>query len=48
MIIALEGQEYAKAMQVQTQLMTTQYDAHGNWILGLKRLIDLTEKAAKA
>ncbi|KAI9353936.1 hypothetical protein BD770DRAFT_392755 [Pilaira anomala] len=42
---ALKSKEYAKALTVQTQLMTTEYDRHGNWITGLKRLIDLTEKA---
>lgn len=26
--------------------MTTQYESHGNWIVGLKRLVDLTEKAS--
>ncbi|GAA5797075.1 hypothetical protein HPULCUR_002454 [Helicostylum pulchrum] len=43
---ALESKEYAKALTVQTKLMTTEYDKHGNWITGLKRLIDLTEKAS--
>ncbi|KAI8370087.1 hypothetical protein EDC96DRAFT_101698 [Choanephora cucurbitarum] len=42
---ALEKQEYTNAMKAHTQLMTTAYDKHGNWIVGLKRLIDLTEKA---
>ncbi|KAI8353348.1 hypothetical protein BD560DRAFT_408311 [Blakeslea trispora] len=42
---ALEKEEYTKAMKTHTQLMTTAYDKHGNWIVGLKRLIDLTEKA---
>ncbi|KAL9555612.1 hypothetical protein MBANPS3_002269 [Mucor bainieri] len=43
---ALEAKEYAKALEVHTQLMTTQYESHGNWIVGLKRLVDLTEKAS--
>jgi hypothetical protein len=43
---ALESKEYVKALEVQTQLMTTEYEKHGNWITGLKRLIDLTEKAS--
>lgn len=43
---ALESKEYAKALEVQTQLMTTEYGNHGNWITGLKRLIDLVEKAS--
>ncbi|KAI9476479.1 MAG: hypothetical protein EXX96DRAFT_577318 [Benjaminiella poitrasii] len=41
----LESKEYTKALEVHTKLMTTQYESHGNWIVGLKRLIDLTEKA---
>lgn len=43
--VALEAKEYTKALEVHTQLMTTQYESHGNWIVGLKRLVDLTEKA---
>ncbi|OAD02474.1 hypothetical protein MUCCIDRAFT_164403 [Mucor lusitanicus CBS 277.49] len=43
---ALEAKEYTKALEVHTQLMTTQYESHGNWIVGLKRLVDLTEKAS--
>ncbi|KAI8075935.1 uncharacterized protein B0P05DRAFT_588352 [Gilbertella persicaria] len=42
---ALNKQEYTKAIEVHTQLMTTHYQKHGNWIVGLKRLVDLTEKA---
>lgn len=44
--VALEAKEYTKALEVHTQLMTTQYESHGNWIVGLKRLVDLTEKAS--
>ncbi|KAG2208177.1 hypothetical protein INT46_005852 [Mucor plumbeus] len=43
---ALEAKEYSKSLEVHTQLMTTQYESHGNWIIGLKRLVDLTEKAS--
>ncbi|KAI8643131.1 hypothetical protein BD408DRAFT_442835 [Parasitella parasitica] len=43
---ALEENDYSKALEVHTQLMTTQYENHGNWLVGLRRLIDLTEKAS--
>ncbi|CAO3656495.1 unnamed protein product [Mucor hiemalis] len=43
---ALESKEYTKALEVYTQLMTTEYERHGNWITGIKRLVDLTEKAS--
>ncbi|KAI7901127.1 uncharacterized protein BX663DRAFT_515036 [Cokeromyces recurvatus] len=44
---ALESSEYTKALEIHTKLMTAHYENHGSWILGLKRLIDLTEKASK-
>jgi hypothetical protein len=45
-MIVLEAKEYSKALGIHTQLMTTEYERHGVWIVGLKRLIDLTEKAS--
>ncbi|CEG64989.1 hypothetical protein RMATCC62417_01869 [Rhizopus microsporus] len=38
---ALQTNNYKKALEIHTQLMLTEYDTHGNWITGLKRLIDL-------
>ncbi|KAI8997571.1 hypothetical protein BDB01DRAFT_771623 [Pilobolus umbonatus] len=44
---ALSDSKYKKAIEIHTLLMRTEYNNHGYWILGLKRLIDLTESAYK-
>ncbi|SAL96390.1 hypothetical protein [Absidia glauca] len=41
----LEEKDWEKALTIHRQLMTTEYERHGSWLLGLKRLIDLSEKA---
>ncbi|KAI8334587.1 hypothetical protein BC941DRAFT_431616 [Chlamydoabsidia padenii] len=40
----LEKKDWEKALNIHRQLMTTEYERHGSWLLGLKRLIDLSEK----
>ncbi|KAI8093497.1 uncharacterized protein BX664DRAFT_384918 [Halteromyces radiatus] len=40
----LEEKDWEKALTLHRQLMTTEYERHGSWLLGLKRLIDLSEK----
>ncbi|KAI8063544.1 hypothetical protein BC940DRAFT_306982 [Gongronella butleri] len=41
---ALEAQDWAQANQLHGKLMMEQYNTHGQWLLGVKRLINLTEK----
>ncbi|ORX53207.1 hypothetical protein DM01DRAFT_1407956 [Hesseltinella vesiculosa] len=43
---ALHEQEWDKASDIHQKLMTSEYERHGNWLLGMKRLIDLSQKAA--
>ncbi|CAO3698087.1 unnamed protein product [Rhizopus microsporus] len=38
---ALQTKNYKKAVEIHTQLMLTEYDTHGNWITGLKRMKSL-------
>jgi hypothetical protein len=44
-LLGLEEKDWEKALTIHRQLMTTEYERHGSWLLGLKRLIDLSEKA---
>ncbi|CAO3597402.1 unnamed protein product [Absidia cylindrospora] len=41
---ALEDKDWETALTIHRQLMTTEYERHGSWLLGCKRLIDLSEK----
>ncbi|KAI8977205.1 hypothetical protein BDF20DRAFT_913562 [Mycotypha africana] len=43
---ALDAKQFNSALKIHTQLMTTDYDRNGHWLVGLKRLIDLSEKAS--
>ncbi|KAI9498341.1 hypothetical protein BDB00DRAFT_867502 [Zychaea mexicana] len=43
---ALETKDWETAKEIHTKLMTTEYEKHGGWLLGLKRLIDLYNKAS--
>ncbi|KAI7878875.1 hypothetical protein K492DRAFT_208656 [Lichtheimia hyalospora FSU 10163] len=43
---ALQDKDWTKSLNIHTQLMTTEYDKHGNWLIGLKRLVDLAQKAS--
>ncbi|KAL1931198.1 hypothetical protein VTP01DRAFT_10335 [Rhizomucor pusillus] len=45
---ALQAKEWEKAAEIHTKLMTTEYDKHGSWLLGLRRLIDLHQKATSS
>lgn len=42
--LALEDKDWETALTIHRQLMTTEYERHGSFLLGLKRLIDLSEK----
>ncbi|CAO3658577.1 unnamed protein product [Umbelopsis ramanniana] len=44
---AMEKGDFKEALDMHVKLMTKAYDDHGQWILGLKRLIDLDEKTTK-
>jgi hypothetical protein len=44
---AMEKGDFTEALDMHVKLMTKAYDDHGQWILGLKRLIDLDEKTTK-
>ncbi|KAI8381411.1 uncharacterized protein BYT42DRAFT_566426 [Radiomyces spectabilis] len=44
--LALQEMNWTRAQEIHRQLMTTEYEKHGIWLLGLKRLIDLSEKAS--
>ncbi|CDS11369.1 hypothetical protein LRAMOSA03632 [Lichtheimia ramosa] len=43
---ALQDKDWTKSLDIHTRLMTTEYDKHGNWLIGLKRLVDLAQKAS--
>ncbi|KAJ8663832.1 hypothetical protein O0I10_000106 [Lichtheimia ornata] len=43
---ALQDKDWEKSLEIHTRLMTTEYDKHGNWLIGLKRLVDLAQKAS--
>jgi hypothetical protein len=43
----MESQDFKEAIDMHVKLMTKAYDDHGQWLLGLKRLIDLDEKITK-
>ncbi|CDH54225.1 predicted protein [Lichtheimia corymbifera JMRC:FSU:9682] len=43
---ALQDKNWEKSLEIHTRLMTTEYDKHGNWLIGLKRLVDLAQKAS--
>ncbi|CAO3617434.1 unnamed protein product [Cunninghamella blakesleeana] len=44
----LKEKDWEKATDIHRQLMTTEYERHGSWLLGLKRLIDLYEKTSSS
>ncbi|ORY99235.1 hypothetical protein BCR43DRAFT_523219 [Syncephalastrum racemosum] len=48
LVEALQKKQWDQASTVHTRLMTTEYDKHGAWLIGLKRLIDLAQKASHA
>ncbi|ORX97826.1 hypothetical protein K493DRAFT_349774 [Basidiobolus meristosporus CBS 931.73] len=45
MVKAIEGSDFAKAQSVHVELMTTEFDSEGKWLVGLKRLLDLYQKS---
>ncbi|KAG2223053.1 hypothetical protein INT45_008254 [Circinella minor] len=45
---ALESKEWDTAKEIHTKLMTTEYEKHGGWLLGLRRLIDLYSRATSS
>nr|CAG8541528.1 963_t:CDS:2 [Entrophospora candida] len=40
----LESRDFANALTIQGNLMTTDFEKEGKWLLGIKRLIDLYKK----
>ncbi|GAB5592930.1 hypothetical protein Unana1_07830 [Umbelopsis nana] len=44
---AMEKQDFQGAAEMQIKMVTKAFDNHGQWIVGLKRLIELDEKIAK-
>ncbi|CAO3662513.1 unnamed protein product [Umbelopsis vinacea] len=44
---ALEKRDFQGAIDMQVNMLTKAYDNHGQWLVGLKRLIDLDQKIAK-
>ncbi|ORX92866.1 hypothetical protein K493DRAFT_316316 [Basidiobolus meristosporus CBS 931.73] len=44
MIKAIEEDEFSKAQSIHVDLMTTEFDSEGKWLVGLKRLLDLYQK----
>lgn len=45
--LALEKQDFQGAIDKQVNMLTKAYDNHGQWLVGLKRLIDLDQNIAK-
>lgn len=45
--LALEKRDFQGAIDMQVNMLTKAYDNHGQWLVGLKRLIDLDQKIAK-
>jgi hypothetical protein len=43
----MEKQDFQGAAEMQIKMVTKAFDNHGQWIVGLKRLIELDEKIAK-
>ncbi|KAG0167688.1 hypothetical protein DFQ29_000303 [Apophysomyces sp. BC1021] len=41
---ALQTKDWEKAKKIHTELMTSEYEKHGMWLTGLKRLMDLCQK----
>ncbi|KAI9277136.1 hypothetical protein BDA99DRAFT_127432 [Phascolomyces articulosus] len=46
--LSKESKEWDTAKEIHTKLMTTEYEKHGGWLLGLRRLIDLYSKASSS
>ncbi|KAI9023036.1 hypothetical protein CLU79DRAFT_887206 [Phycomyces nitens] len=42
---ALQSKDFKKATDIHTQLIMIEYERHGPWIVGMKRLADLYEKS---
>ncbi|CAH1761185.1 5557_t:CDS:2 [Entrophospora sp. SA101] len=42
--LGLESRDFANALTIQGNLMTTDFEKEGKWLLGIKRLIDLYKK----
>ncbi|KAJ3290152.1 protein transport protein S31 [Borealophlyctis nickersoniae] len=48
LVKALDARDFTTAQKIQVELLTTRFDATGRWMLGVKRLIDFTERASAA
>lgn len=46
-LIALEKREFEGALELHVKLMTKAYDNQSQWLVGIKRLIDLDQKISQ-
>jgi hypothetical protein len=43
LFLALQQKDYTTANKIHVDLMQTDYETEGRWLLGMKRLIDLLQ-----
>jgi hypothetical protein len=46
-LLALERREYEGATELHVKMMTKAYDNQSQWLVGMKRLIDLDQKISQ-